>query len=68
MKLGGVTRVDEMPDAELIAAQVTAGGSTDVRPEIFRMVSGKNWVLYEMMQEQRSLERVFRDLTAGGAK
>jgi len=68
LKIDGVTRVDEVPDAELTAAQVTAGGAADVRPAIFRMISGNNWVLYEMMQEQRSLERVFRELTAGGAK
>ncbi|HOD15559.1 MAG TPA: ATP-binding cassette domain-containing protein [Spirochaetota bacterium] len=68
MKLPGVTRVDELPDSDLVAAQVTAGGTADIRPEIFRMVSGRNWTLYEMMLEQRSLERVFRDLTAGGGK
>jgi ABC-2 type transport system ATP-binding protein len=68
VKLPGVTRVDQLPDADLAAAQVTTGGSADIRPEIFRMVSGMGWVLYEMVQEQRSLERVFRDLTAGGAK
>jgi ABC-2 type transport system ATP-binding protein len=68
LKIGGVTRVEEVPDAELAAAQVTAGGAADVRPAIFSMVSGNNWVLYEMVQEQKSLERVFRDLTAGGGK
>ena len=39
------------------------------RPISGRRYSGwparKNWILYEMMQEQRSLERVFRELTGG---
>jgi hypothetical protein len=39
-----------------------------VRPDLFRAVSGRNWVLYEMFQEQRSLERVFRELTGGGVE
>jgi ABC-2 type transport system ATP-binding protein len=66
-KLSGVTRVEEITGSELVSARVTAGSATDVRPDIFRMVSGNNWIMYEMTQEQRSLERVFRELT-GGAK
>ncbi|MBN2159635.1 MAG: ATP-binding cassette domain-containing protein [Spirochaetes bacterium] len=67
-RLPGVVGVEEVGDSDLVSARVTCSGTDDVRPEIFRMVSGKNWTLYEMLLEQRSLERVFRELTAGGTK
>ncbi|OHD66870.1 MAG: ABC transporter [Spirochaetes bacterium RBG_13_51_14] len=67
-KLPGVVRVEEVRDSELASARVTADGATDIRPEIFRLVSGREWILYEMTQEQRSLEGVFRELTGGGAE
>jgi len=64
-KLSGVTGVEEVAGSELVSARVTAGAAAEIRPDIFRMVSGKNWILYEMTQEHRSLERVFRELTGG---
>lgn len=63
--LDGVVRVEEVEDGELVSARVAASGTVDIRPEIFRLVSGRGWVLYEMAREQRSLERVFRELTGG---
>jgi len=67
-RLAGVVKVEELHDGGLVGARVTAGGGGDVRPDIFKMISSKNWILYEMLQEQRSLERVFRELTGGGAQ
>jgi ABC-2 type transport system ATP-binding protein len=67
-KLAGVVGVEEVHEAGLAAARVISGGDGDVRPDLFRAVSGRNWVLYEMFQEQRSLERVFRELTGGGVE
>ncbi len=67
-KLPGVTRVEEVPGSEIVSARVATGGAADLRPEIFRLAGAKNWTLYELTQEQRSLERVFRDLTGGGVK
>ena len=64
-KLAGVIGVEEVAGSELVSARVTAGAAADIRPDIFRMVSGNSWVLYEMTQEHRSLERVFRELTGG---
>ncbi|TFH41183.1 MAG: ATP-binding cassette domain-containing protein [Chrysiogenales bacterium] len=63
--LAGVVRVEEVQDRDLVCARVIASGKADIRPEIFRLVSRNDWVLYEMTQEQRSLERVFRELTGG---
>lgn len=67
-KLAGVMRVDEIPGGVLVSARVTVGGTADIRPDLFRLAGAKNWTLYELSQEQRSLERVFRELTGGGAK
>ena len=63
-----MVRVEEVPGGDLGPARVTAAGTADVRPELFRLAGAKNWTLYELTQEQRSLERVFRELTGGGAK
>lgn len=66
-KLPGVLKVEEVKDSELVSARVTAG-TNDIRPDIFKLISNKDWILYEMTQEQRSLEHVFRELTGGGAE
>jgi ABC-2 type transport system ATP-binding protein len=50
-----------------IRVQLTVAGGADVRPEIFGLAKRQNWVLYELHQEQGSLEDLFRGLTAGGA-
>jgi ABC-2 type transport system ATP-binding protein len=47
--------------------QLTVVGSADIRPEIFDLAKRQHWVLYELHQEQGSLEDLFRELTAGGA-
>ena len=62
----GVTGVTQRPAEGLTGAAVTFRGDGDVRPEIFRLAVRKNWVLYEMKQEQKSLENIFRELTLGG--
>jgi ABC-2 type transport system ATP-binding protein len=68
MTLPGIASVEELADGDLASARVVTDSAADVRPEIFRMAGRKDWVLYEMTQEQRSLERVFRELTGGGAE
>ncbi len=64
----GVMKVDEVPGTGLVSARVTAGSGAEVRPDIFKMAGANGWILYEMTQEQRSLERVFGELTGGGAR
>lgn len=61
----GVNGVEHIQDPLLTAASVTVSGNTEVRPEIFRTVSGNSWTMYEMKQEQVSLESIFRELTMG---
>ncbi len=67
MKIPGIRSVNPVEDTELTAAVISVPGNTEVRPDIFRLVSSNNWLMYEMKQDQVSLENIFRELTAGGA-
>jgi ABC-2 type transport system ATP-binding protein len=62
----GVTDVVKGDDKELTSAVIIASADEEIRPEIFKLLSGKGWPLYEMVKETRSLENVFRELTKGG--
>lgn len=65
--LHGVKSVMEgVDDEKLAAAVVTSIPEKDLRPDIFKMISEKGWILYEMTREHRTLENVFRELTKGG--
>jgi ABC-2 type transport system ATP-binding protein len=66
INIPGVKSVEQTDDSELTAAVVTVSASSEVRPEIFKVISSNNWVMYEMKQDQQSLENIFRELTAGG--
>ncbi|PKL35481.1 MAG: ABC transporter [Spirochaetae bacterium HGW-Spirochaetae-1] len=65
--LPGVEKVTNLGDGELTAASVTVEGSHDARPHIYDAIKSRDWTLYEMKQEQRSLEHIFRELTIGGS-
>jgi ABC-2 type transport system ATP-binding protein len=67
MNIPGVKNVSQTDDSELTAALITVSGKTEVRPEIFKIVSSSGWIMYEMKQDQESLENIFRELTVGGA-
>ncbi len=62
----GVKKVAELPtDERAHAYEVASEDSTDLRPEIFRMVADKGWVLLELHRDTQTLEDVFRQLTIG---
>jgi len=65
--LDGVTSITRDPDNEFTSLSVTTQASSDVRPEIFQTAVQNSWTLYEMKQEQQSLENIFRELTTGGS-
>ncbi len=66
-KINTVTRVAEVPsDDGLMSLTVSISGDREIRPDIFKLAGAKGWVLYEMRQDQLSLENVFRELTKGG--
>lgn len=66
-EIAGVKSVEITDDPDFTAAVISVSGNAEVRPEIFRIISGRNWVLYEMKQEQMSLENIFREVTMGVA-
>jgi ABC-2 type transport system ATP-binding protein len=37
----------------------------DLRPDVFALARERGWTLYELHQEKRSLEDLFRQLTGG---
>lgn len=64
--LPGVTKVVERPtDEREHAYELASDEATDLRPEIFRLVSEKGWVLLELHRDTQTLEDVFRQLTIG---
>ncbi len=46
---------------------VSVERTRDLRPDIFRLATERGWTLYELHQETRSLEDLFRQLTGGAA-
>ena len=45
--------------------EITTERSVDLRPELFRLIVDKGWVLLELHRDTQKLEDVFRDLTIG---
>ncbi|HSZ25502.1 MAG TPA: gliding motility-associated ABC transporter ATP-binding subunit GldA [Cytophagaceae bacterium] len=43
--------------------EIVCGMERDIRADLFRLASEKGWTLIGMKQEERSLEKVFSDLT-----
>lgn len=44
---------------------VTAEGNTELRPRLFQLAKECDWTIWELFQEEVSLEDVFRNLTVG---
>ena len=59
----GVRGLEELParDGHIVAALQVQG--EDARPAIFKLAKERGWTLYELHQETRDLEDVFRQLT-----
>jgi ABC-2 type transport system ATP-binding protein len=51
-----------------VRATLTATGADDARPAVFRLAAERGWTLYELRHEGGSLEELFRQLTAEGAR
>ena len=60
-EIPGVAQVQETAPQKF---RITAEGKTDLRPEIFRFAAEKNLSLIGLMQEENSLENIFKELTA----
>jgi ABC-2 type transport system ATP-binding protein len=64
--LGGVKKVAELPtDERAHSYELTSEKDVDLRPDLFRLIADKGWVLLELHRDTQSLEDVFRSLTIG---
>jgi ABC-2 type transport system ATP-binding protein len=64
--LRGVGKVTELPtDDRAHAYELASDSDVDMRPELFKMVVDKGWVLLELHRDTQTLEDVFRQLTIG---
>jgi ABC-2 type transport system ATP-binding protein len=64
--LVGVKKVGELPtDERAHLYEVVSERDVDLRPELFKLVVDKGWVLLELHRDSQTLEDVFRSLTIG---
>jgi ABC-2 type transport system ATP-binding protein len=62
----GVRGVEEQQRAGArVIATVTIDSAQEIRPHVFGLAKERGWTLYELHQESRSLEDLFRELTGG---
>jgi ABC-2 type transport system ATP-binding protein len=66
VKLDGVKKLSELPtDERAHAFEVVSEQDVDLRPDLFRLIADKGWVMLELHRDAQSLEDVFRNLTIG---
>lgn len=62
----GVKKVGELPtDDRAHSYELTSERDVDLRPELFKLIVDKGWVLLELHRDTQTLEDVFRNLTIG---
>jgi ABC-2 type transport system ATP-binding protein len=62
----GAKKVDELPtDERVLSFEVVSERDVDLRPELFKLMVDKGWVLLELHRDAQTLEDVFRSLTIG---
>lgn len=67
--LKGVAKLEELPtDERAHSFELASEEDVDLRPELFKMIVDKGWVLLELHRDTQTLEDVFRDLTVGDAR
>src|SRR6516225_7479831 len=65
-KVDGVKKLGELPtDERAHAYELVSEQDVDLRPELFKLIVDKGWVLLELHRDAQSLEDVFRNLTIG---
>jgi ABC-2 type transport system ATP-binding protein len=65
-QLKGAKKVTELPtDERAHTYELTSEQKDDLRPELFKLIVEKGWVLLELHRDTQKLEDVFRDLTIG---
>src|SRR5271165_2469837 len=65
-KVDGVKKCGELPtDERAHAFELVSEEEVDLRPELFKLMVDKGWVLLELHRDSQTLEDVFRSLTIG---
>ena len=65
-KVAGVKKVSELPtDERAHAYELVSEKEVDLRPDLFKLIVDKGWVLLELRRDAQTLEDVFRNLTIG---
>jgi ABC-2 type transport system ATP-binding protein len=65
-QIKGAKKVTELPtDEKAHTYELTSEQKDDLRPELFKLIVEKGWVLLELHRDTQKLEDVFRDLTIG---
>ncbi len=65
-KVDGVKKLSELPtDERAHTYEVVSEQDVDLRPDLFKLIADKGWVMLEMHRDAQSLEDVFRNLTIG---
>lgn len=65
-KVDGVKKVGELPtDERAHAFELVSEENVDLRPDLFKLIVDKGWVLLELHRDSQTLEDVFRSLTIG---
>jgi ABC-2 type transport system ATP-binding protein len=68
-KVDGVKKVGELPtDERAHAFELVSEEDVDLRPDLFKLMVDKGWVLLELHRDSQTLEDVFRSLTIGDAR
>jgi len=65
--LPGVDAVDGSETGGRVRARLSVSGEAELRPEIFRMATDRDWVLWELHRERATLEQLFKEFTEEGA-
>jgi ABC-2 type transport system ATP-binding protein len=61
-----VKKVSALPtDESAYTYELISDRDVDLRPEVFRAIADKGWVLLELHRDAQTLEDVFRTLTIG---
>lgn len=64
--IDGIARMDFTPPSdspELLTLTLTCISSDDLRETLYKKIKQTDWILMELHQEAKSLERIFRELT-----
>jgi ABC-2 type transport system ATP-binding protein len=65
-KVDGIKKLSELPtDERAHAYELVSEENVDLRPELFKLIVDKGWVLLELHRDAQTLEDVFRSLTIG---